>query len=338
MNSEGKWITILIVGTISNLFLAISVNAETWQYKRGQQWQQVSQEQDNYQLAVSQIKQLVDTGQTEQAAVAFDKLKKDYPEIAGDDYDAFVEIELLFADGNLTGSGKSCEKFVKKFPESRFYQAVLDRQYAIATAFLSGQKRKVAKVFKVRGYAEGQRMMEKISDRSGQAPMGLKALQSVAESLEKRGKYEDAYEEWSQISSRYGDSDQIAEESLLAMGRCKHGAYKGPQYDASDLISAQSYYKNYVLKYVQKSQELEIQEKLKQISEQQAYKQFQIGRYYQNTGSTEAANLYYQMVMENWPDTTAAKMAKDAFEGRMEDEKEKGWKRKTVENIEKILL
>ncbi|HEW79915.1 MAG TPA: outer membrane protein assembly factor BamD [Phycisphaerales bacterium] len=90
------------------------------------------------------------------------------------------------------------------------------------------------------------------------------------------------------------------------MARCQHAAYKGPKYDASELISAKSYYENFKLRYPKDAEKFDVDKKLKQISEQLAEKQFDIGQYYQRSGNNQSANFYYQMVVDNWPVSTAA--------------------------------
>jgi outer membrane protein assembly factor BamD (BamD/ComL family) len=55
---------------------------------------------------------------------------------------------------------------------------------------------------------------------------------------------------------------------------------------------------------------------LNQINEQLAYKQFSIGRYYQKTGNKQAANFYYRMVIDNWPESTAAKMTNEILKDK----------------------
>jgi outer membrane protein assembly factor BamD (BamD/ComL family) len=67
---------------------------------------------------------------------------------------------------------------------------------------------------------------------------------------------------------------------------------------------------------------------LKQIDEQLAYKEFATGRYYQKTGDRQSANLYYQMVVDNWPDSAAADKAKEAMQEKEPDSKKgKKWKK-----------
>jgi len=282
-------------------------SAEKWRLDKGKDFKAVSAE-DKYLLAVAEMKQLVSKGEPKAVRKALDKLKKDYPEVAGPDLDAFIKAEMLFCKGNFVKASRGYDKFLAEYPESGFYEAALDRQFSIATAFLAGQKISVLGVFRIKGYAEGEKIMERISDRTGQSPIAIKAIQAVADSLERRGKYNEAYYKWSEISSRW-PSGETGKNALLNMGRCKHAAYRGTKYDGSNLISAKSYYENFRLRYPKDAEGFGIDEKLKQINEQLAYKQFDIGKYYQKTGNKESANLYYQMVIDNWPGSTGAKMA-----------------------------
>ncbi len=297
-----------------------AASAKTWRLDQNRQWKAVSTEgQDKYLLAVSEIKQLVNTGRTKDAAKAVIKLKKDFPEIAGPDLDAFIEAEMLFAKGKFSKAAKSYNKLLTEYPESKLYEAALDRQFSIATAFLAGRKRPILKIFKMRAYSEGARIMGNISDRAGDAPIAIKAAVSVVKSLERRGKFNDAYFEWSQISSRW-PTGQTGKDALLGMARCKHAAYKGPKYNASELISAKSYYENFKLRYPKDAKEIGVDKILKQITEQQAEKQFSIGQYYQKVGDKQSANLYYQMVLNNWPESTAAEKTKQEINKRQENE------------------
>ncbi len=286
-------------------------SAETWRLGEEGQWKAVSAE-DKYPLAVAEIKKLVDMGETEAVRQGLDKLKKDFPEIAGLDLDAFIEAEVLYSKGEFTKAARSYDKFLAEFPKSELYEAAMDRQFAIATAFLAGQKKRVLGVLAMSGYAEGTKIMERISDRAGDAPIAKRATVAVAQSLERRGKFAEAYHKWSEISSRW-PTGQIGKDALLGMARCKHAAYKGPKYDVSNLISAKSYYENFKSRYPAETGEFGIDERLEQINEQLAYKQFSIGQYYQETGNKQSANLYYQTVVDNWPGSTAAEMAKRAM-------------------------
>jgi outer membrane protein assembly factor BamD (BamD/ComL family) len=402
-----------IAFTLAAVLPALStVSADTWRLGKDRGWQAVSTEgNDKFLLAVAETKNLVNTGQTKAARKAFDQLKKDFPEIAGPDLDAFIKAEMLYCKGKFIEAVKNYDKLVTKFPDSELRQAALDRQFTIAmafldgqkktilgffkvkgfaeglkimkkisenagdtpigaeatvvlaqkyeekenytkairtydklltenpdsefrelaldrqfviaTAYLRGQKKKVLRVIKMKGYSEGVRIMEKITDRAGlDTPTGLKAALTVAEHYEKREQFNEAYLKWWEISLQW-QTGKTGRDALLGMGRCKHAAYnknpehKRPFYDASGLKTAKSCYEKFNLIYPTDAKEIGVAEIINEIEEQLAYKQFSIGQYYQRTGYIQAANLYFDMVTGDWPDTKAAEMAKEALAGNV---------------------
>lgn len=290
-----------------------------------------SESRDRFLLAVTGTKELVNAGQAQAARKAFDKLKEDFPEFAGADLDAFIKAEMFFCRGKLAKAAKSYDKLLAEYPESELYEAALDRQFAIAEAFLAGRKKTVLGIFKITGYAEGAKIMEQITDRAGMGEpngIGTRAAVAVAESYENRGKFNEAYLKWSQISSQW-EMGQIGKNALLGMARCKHAVYNKHQehkrhfYGTSSLITAKSYYEKFKLLYPEDAEELGVDKILDQIDEQLAYKQLSIGRYYQRTGKMQAANLYYNMVIQDWPGSKAAEMAKEMLNQNLGSEEAK---------------
>ncbi|MEE9370304.1 MAG: hypothetical protein V3W45_02430, partial [Sedimentisphaerales bacterium] len=139
---ENKGRFVVVSAAILLLLASSMFSAETWRLGQQGELKAVSAEgKDKYLLAVAQIKKLVNTGQTEAVGEALDKLKKDFPEIAGPDLDAFIKAEMLFSKGKFTKAVRGYDKFLEEYSESALFEAALDRQFAIATAFLAGQKR-----------------------------------------------------------------------------------------------------------------------------------------------------------------------------------------------------
>ena len=273
--------------------------------------------EDKFLVAVAETKKLVDAGQTKAAEQAFEALKNDFPEIAGPDLDLFIKAEIYYCKGHFTKAVRNYNKLLTEHPKSRFSEAALDRQFAIGMAYLGGKKKILLGIFKIRGYAEGVRIMEKITDRVGiDTQLGIKASVAVAESYEKREKYNEAYLKWWEISLEW-ETGRVGADALLGMARCKYAVYnkhpehKRPFYDASCLINAKSYYGRFKLLYPKDAKEIGVDEILSEIDEQLAYKQLSIARYYQATGNMQSANLYYDMVVSDWPDSKAAKEAKE---------------------------
>ncbi len=321
---SGYRLKIAILAVVTVLLWQVGmVSADTWRLQPGDDFQPTSAEgQDKFLLTVAHIKKLVNTGQTEAVRKEFDQLKKDFPEIAGPDLDAFIKAELLFCEGKFTKAVRAYDKLLDEFPDSQFTEAALSRQFEIATAFLTGQKKTVLRVFKMSGYAEGVKIMERISTRAGlDTQIGLKAALALTKSYEKRQKFNEAYLKWWEISQQW-EAGQVGKDTIMAMARCKHAVYNKRDegrrhlYDDSSLITAKSYYNKLELLYPEDAQKIGVDEIRKDIDEQLAYKQLSIAQYYRKTGHLQAANLYYDMVINDWPQTPAAKLARAAMESQ----------------------
>jgi len=310
------------------LSVAWMATADTWHLGKDDSWQTLSPEnEDKYLLAVANAKELVNKGQTKAVKAAHKKLKQDFPGITEPDLDVFIEAELLYCKGKYAKAIKRYDKLLKEYPESKLCEAALGRQFTIAKALLDGRKITVLGIFKVKSYSTGAQTMERIIDRIGLSEpdgLGIKAALAVAENYEKRKKYEQAYLMWSEISSQW-QSGQIGKDALLGMARCKIATYnKQPEgkrflYDASKLITARSYYEKFQLLYPEEAETLGIDSIIDEIDKQLALKQLSIGRYYRKIGKRQAANLYFDMVTQNWPDTEAAQTAKSMLNSCVDD-------------------
>ncbi len=304
-------LAILIAASLVLPTARVALCAETLRLDEQGQLQKAADSNDEqYLLRVAEIKKLVDAGKPDKVKKAVKQLKKDFPGVAGKDFDSFMEAEVLLAGGKLTKAVKQYDDFLDKYPISPLKDAALNRQFEVATEFLAGRKKTILMVFRVSAFDDGVKIMEKISDRTGTADIAKNALLTVAHSYEKRKQYNEAYLKWSEISTRW-PTGQIAKDALLAMAKNKYAAFRGPVYDGSSLISAKTYYENFKLRYPEEAQELKVDDILTRISEQLAEKNLLIAKYYDRTGSAGPANMYYQMVVDNWPNTKAAQMAKE---------------------------
>ncbi len=318
---------LLVLAVILAVSICPVLGAETKPLKNALESISVSERnQSSYKLSVAEVEKLVDAGKCKAALKAFKRLKTDFPEIItpdSNDFDLLIEAEILLCKGKLAKAARQYGKLLDEIPSgSRFYLPALERQFEIATAFLAGAKKPVLRIFKIKGYAEGVRIMEDIGYRlalDDPYGMGLKAELAVARSYQERKKYDEAFYRWAQIKDKH-QNDELGKEALLAMAECRLAMYKGSDYDNSDLIgrplnpssfydSAKSCFEEFKLKYPQDVEKYDIEKKIKDLDEALASKQFKIGQYYQGTGNKLSANLYFQMVVYHWPETVTAKIA-----------------------------
>ncbi|HBG25915.1 MAG: hypothetical protein A2Y10_00700 [Planctomycetes bacterium GWF2_41_51] len=311
-----------VVVVLTVFCLTVVGICETWRLGSDQQWQKISDTNsigqqpadDSFSYAASQAKQFASSGQAGKAKKAYANLKKSYPQIAGGDYDAYVKAELLYSKRKYVKAAQAYSDLLEKYPESSLRQAALEREYQIGSAFLHGHKRTVLLVFKLNAYEEGTEIMNKIADIAGDAPIAKKAIETLARSREKRGAYDEAYLAWADAANRW-PTGETGKDSLLGMARSLEQEYKGPTFDGKVLESSKSYYEEYVEKFPESAQQSGLTDKVEQIESQLAEKELTIADYYARTASYTSADLYYQRVIDQWPDTVSAKKAEEKLPG-----------------------
>ncbi len=291
------------------LGLTVVCIGETWRLGSDQNWQKVTEEGNNALMsAATEAKQFVSSGKVAKAKKAYEKLRTQFPELAGKDFDAYVKAELLYARHKFPEAVRAYDNFIDQFPRSGLVPSAMERLYQIGTAFLTGQKRTALKVFKLSAYEDGTEIMNKIADRAGNAPVAKRALLTLARTREKRGAYDEAYKAWSDVASRW-PTGEIGKESLMGMARSLEMDYKGPKFDGKVLISSKSYYAEYLKRYPDSEQQFKLTEKLGELDEKISKKELLIADYYARTGSYNAADLSYQRIADEWPACSAAKTA-----------------------------
>ncbi len=317
-------------GPVLSLALCVAISfchsaaGETWRLKGGEKLESVADNpQDQYLHAVAELKKLVREGDVSEVKDALEQIKDEFPDRVGPDLELFVLGEVRYWQDHYGKALVKYEKLLKDYPGSEYAGLTLQREFDMAQEYLQGRKKVVLGILKLSGYAEGVELMEKISDRAGMDEpngVGLRAAISVAEHYESRERYIEAYLKWSEIAS-YWETGPIGKRALYRMAEDNLAAYNLPpeaeraNYDASRLTTAKTYYQKFLLLYPEEAKQNEVPQKIEQIDEQMAHKQYTIGRFYRRTGEQRAANLYFDMVVRNWPKTQAAALAKEALEG-----------------------
>jgi len=310
-----------------------STVAETWRLKGGRTWESTAAGPDEQYLhAIAEIKKLVQEGEAGAARDIVKQLKEEFPDRAGADLDLFVDGELRYWKNRYGKALAKYEKLLKSYPGSEFADAATQREYDMAQAYLEGRKKVILGFIKISGYAEGVAIMEKISDRAGidePNSVGLNAAIAVAEHYERKELYLEAYLKWSEIASYWETGPigkramyRMAEDNFLAYNR--HDPKERYRFDASKLTTAKTYYERFLTLYPDEAARDDVPAKIKQIDEEMAYKQFKIGQYYRHVGKDQAAYLYFDMVIQSWPKTEAAEMARQAIAETPKGEKASG--------------
>ncbi len=283
--------------------------AETWVLSGPEGWENVQDSpQGAFLLAISKIKQQIEAGDSRQAIRALNGLKTDYPQFDGPDLDLFIQAETLYSKTVLSKAARQYNRILTEHPDSPLYAAASERLYSIGAAYAGGQKRAFLKILRFPAHDEGEKILRDLADRGGNSPLAYRCLLTVAENQERRALFMEAYQTWAEIADRW-PTGEYGRQALLRMAQSLHAAYTSPHFDATVLRGAASYFEDYQQRYPDSARQLEIPDTLDLIVEQQAYRHFFTGLYYERLEKENAAAMYYEGVAADWPGTKAAEMA-----------------------------
>jgi tetratricopeptide (TPR) repeat protein len=267
---------------------------------------------------IAAIGRLADQGQSGAVKAAFEQLKAEFPQIGRFDLAIFADGEIAYASRRYNKAARSFEKVLDDYPESELRQPALSRLYQIGTRYLAGQVSMDLLIFRIKGYERGVQLLERVSQETGlQDPngLGLRSAMAIARSYEQRKMYEEAYLKWSQIAAVW-DTGQPGKEALLGMAQDKLASYKQHPpnrrhlYNIAHLAAARTYYQRLKSLWPEEASRLNIDQILQEIDQEVARRQLAVAQYYMRTGKRQAASLYLDMVVTDWPNTSAAQIAR----------------------------
>ncbi len=245
-----------------------------------------------------------------------------YPHIAQYELKDFLKAETYLLKGKFSRAAKVYQKVLENYSASELRMPTVKRLFNIGTMYLvDGKKKVLLGIFRISGYETGIKILEIVSEAEGlEDPngVGLKGALYIVDNYEKRQAYEDAYLKWLEISIVWEDGE-LGRRALMGMADNKHASYNKNAPDrrhlfgASSLKAARTYYEKYLTLFPDDPKETYVTNTIDEIDEQLAYKEYSIAEFYGRTGQKQAANIYYEMVIESWPKSKAAQMARETL-------------------------
>jgi outer membrane protein assembly factor BamD (BamD/ComL family) len=249
-------------------------------------------------------KSLYDIKNYEEAKREFKKLLKSYPK-------AFEAAESQYYLGlieetqdNLYEAYLAYQKVIDKYPFSERIQEIIEREYKIAEAFMTGQKRKALGVtLPVENPAI--EIFTKVIDNSTYGPLAPKAQYKLGLVLKGLMRYYEAEEAFNKVISNYPDSEWT-EAAKFQIASCRQAVSRGPDYDQGATKEAKQKFEEFVKQHPDAVLSRDAEKNIDQLKEQEAQSDYGIGRFYEKQKADEAAKIYYNDAVNNYPNSVWA--------------------------------
>lgn len=266
-------------------------------------------------------KGLYDAKNYQEAKREFKKLLKAYPksfEASESQYYLGLSEE---AEGNLFEAFQAYQRVVDIYPFSERIQEVIEREYKIGEKFMEGQKRKaLGVVLPVENPAI--EIFTRVIENSTYGPLAPKAQYKLGLVLKSLMRYYEAEDAFGKVISNYPDSEWT-EPSKFQIASCRASLSRSPDYDQGAAKEAKDKFEQFVREHPDAVLSSDAERNIEELKQKEAEGSFNIAFFYEKQRAFEAARIYYQDIISNYPQSIWAVKAAERLQVMDKTEKKK---------------
>jgi outer membrane assembly lipoprotein YfiO len=202
---------------------------------------------------------------------------------------------------NLYEAFKAYQRVIDKYPFSTRIQEIIEREYNIGETFVSGYKRKALGLdLPVENPAV--EIFAKVVDNSNFGPYAAKAQYKLGLVLKSLLRYYEAEDAFNKVISAYPDSEW-AIAARFQVASCRASLSRGSDYDQGAMDEAKQQFEDFVLEHPDAVLSGEAEQKIQQLNLKEAEANYNIAFFYEKQHAYPAAKIYYEELINNYPDT-----------------------------------
>ncbi len=218
-----------------------------------------------------------------------------YLGLIGEAQDDFYEAYLAY------------QKVIDRYPFSERIQEIIEREYKIAEAFMSGKKRKaMGIVLPVDNPAI--EIFTKIVENSTYGPLAPAAQYKLGLVLKGLMRYYEAEEAFNKLITNYPKSEW-ATPAKFQLAACRAAVSKGTEYDQGAAADAKEKFEEFLEQHPDAVLSRDAQANIEQLRGKEAESIYDIGKFYEKQKQYSSAKIYYEEVTNTYPDSPWAAKA-----------------------------
>jgi outer membrane assembly lipoprotein YfiO len=259
------------------------------------------------------VRQHVEHGQYRSAVSAANRFLKLYDDPAGREEVMMLAGQAEVKRGRLFQGYEWFEKLLAEYPQGRFANQALEREFDVAEAFLAGKKRIVLGFLRLPARDEGLDILSRIAEHVPGSALAERALMRIADDRYGRREWIDAADAYDRYLASFPQGAK-AGEAMLKAAEATHRSFAGVAHDETPLIEAEQRYRQLAGQYPVSAAEVGVEATVEQIRAARADKMLEEGRFYERINKPQAAAFSYRRVIDTYPQTDAAEQARAALE------------------------
>jgi outer membrane assembly lipoprotein YfiO len=212
----------------------------------------------------------------------------------GESYDAF----------------KAYQKVIDVYPYTDLVDDVIEREYKIGDAFFEGKKIRVLGALKVPAKDKAIEILKIVADNAQYGQYADQAKFKVGMAYKDILDYNSAILMFKDIIDRYPNSTLI-DKARYQLAECSKLLTLKPAYDQTPTVEARKEFEDFVKKHPESQSAPEAKEIVSKLKSREAEHAFETAKFYESIRAFESAVIYYNDIVQNYPDTEWAQKAQE---------------------------
>ncbi len=297
------------LGLLGGLLLRSNARADwLWTPESGKWISEKNIEKKSAMLLYEQAQSFEEAGDISKAIAAHRKLIRQYPASSIAPDAQYRIAQLLETQSDYYKAFKEYEKVIANYPSYKKYNEILEREYQIGNLYLSGEKIKFLGIAMLPAVDKSIEIFESIVRTAPYSSIASRAQFNVGEAYRKVKRYGEAIPEYQKVVENYPESD-LAGEARYQIGQCSYQKTLAASFDQTNTDIALQSMQTFLKKEAGSKKSVEIKQRIDELTNRKAKKSFDIAEFYNRSNSEEAAIIYYQDVIDNFPQTEYARTA-----------------------------
>ena len=199
------------------------------------------------------------------------------------------------------------QKVIDKYPFSQRINEIIEREFRIAERFMQGEKRKsFGLALPVENPAI--EIFKKVIDNSTYGPWAAQAQYKLGLILKSLGRLYEAEEEFNKVIKNYPQSEWTS-AAEFQIASCRASISPSSDYDQEATREAKEKFEEFVLSNPDAALSRKAESNIQELKEREAQGYYDIAVFYEKQKAYNAAKIYYNTVIKDYPRTIWAAKA-----------------------------
>lgn len=248
-------------------------------------------------------------GDLGRALGAYRDVVREHPETEQARIAQFKVGELYEKGGDFSRAFEAYQKLIDDYPGTEMYNEAVGAQFRIATLFLEGERQRVLGLPTLPSMRKAQEMFEAVIENGPFTEFAPLAQFNIGLAHQKQNETAEAIAAFQTVIDRYPNSD-LADDAQYQIAYVWFEEARRGSYDQTVVQKAREAFQDFLLRYPESEKVEQAEENLALLEDRKTESAIDIARFYDKAGHFKAAVIYYNVVLEQEPDSEAGEEAR----------------------------